>query len=139
MVINQFSAIKRNPTLKGEVNNLPSMTVSNQSLSVRDIIERFTVGALLPQHHRPSYYDGLDDFDADDDTLRPDFDLSDVTMQSEEIKAALEAERIRKKEERSNSKQSEESDEPDEKRKVQPKKASVEATAENDANSLDDK
>ena len=72
------------------------LTVPNQSLSVNDILTNFTRGVGMQSVARSVYYDGIDDFDSDDDTLRPDFDLSDVSSASEEINNALKAESERK-------------------------------------------
>lgn len=68
------------------------LTVPNQSLSVNDILTNFTRGVGMQSVARSVYHDGYDDFDSDDDTLRPDFDLSDVSNASEEINNALKAE-----------------------------------------------
>lgn len=72
------------------------LTVPNQSLSVNDILTNFTRGVGMQSVARSVYYDDFDDFDSDDDTLRPDFDLSDVSNASVEIQNALQAESERK-------------------------------------------
>lgn len=83
MVLNQFRAIERKTV--GEINKEPSLTVPNQSLSVRDILQRYTMGTMIPEMSRSVYYDGLEDFDQSDETLKPDFDLSDATRISQEV------------------------------------------------------
>ncbi len=74
-----ITAYNFDPTMyKGEINELKSETIQGQALSVKDVLIRFSRGTL-PNIEFPTYYDGEDpDFDADDPTLRPDFDLSDT-------------------------------------------------------------
>lgn len=60
---------------------LPSVTVPDQSLTVREIFERFTRGQGV-QGAKSVYYDETEEVD---ETLAPDFDLSDVTRISQEI------------------------------------------------------
>lgn len=95
MVINQFSAIQRKT--QGEVNNEPSLTIPNQSLTVRDILERFTRGMMIPDSAQPHYFDGEEDFDAVDPRLEKDFDLSDVSRlmadNQEFIQASVDAQK----------------------------------------------
>lgn len=62
---------------KGDKNELPSETIQGQSLTVTEVLIRFSRGTL-PNIQFPIYYDEIEDFDADDPTLRPDFDLSDT-------------------------------------------------------------
>ena len=62
---------------KGEINELESETIQGQALSVTEVLTRFSRGTL-PNIQFPTYYDEVEDFDADDPTLRPDFDLSDT-------------------------------------------------------------
>lgn len=62
---------------KGDKNSLPSETIQGQSLTVTEVLIRFSRGTL-PDIQFPTYYDEVEDFDADDPTLRPDFDLSDT-------------------------------------------------------------
>lgn len=54
-ISNHWSA--RKLTNKGEVNTKPSQTVPNQSLSVKEIITRFTQGRPLPSNGEPWYTD----------------------------------------------------------------------------------
>ena len=81
---------------KGDKNELPSETIQGQSLTVTEVLIRFSRGTL-PNIQFPVYYDEIEDFDADDPTLRPDFDLSDtdniqeyidyLTIKKEEIES----------------------------------------------------
>ena len=115
------------------------LTVPNQSLSVNDILTNFTRGVGMQSVARSVYYDGIDDFDSDDDTLRPDFDLSDVSSASEEINNALKAESERKA--RKKIKEEETDDEIDDepKAKSSAKKGVSEPAGEEPPNSLDNK
>lgn len=57
-----------------------SMTIPNQSYSVREILQRFQAGTLA-NISKPIYYeleDDSDDFDNVDITQSPDFDLVDA-------------------------------------------------------------
>lgn len=71
-----------------------SLTIPDQSMSIREIIQRFSSGGNIDRMAKPVYYDGLDDYDQADPTLRGDFDLSDATAISQEI-----ADRLKEKEE----------------------------------------
>lgn len=64
---------------KGEINNSPSETVQGQSLSVNEILIKFTQGTLGDIVH-DHYYDEDPNFDDIDPTLSPDFDLSDTDI-----------------------------------------------------------
>jgi hypothetical protein len=57
----------------------PSMTVPDQSLTVAEILDRYTRGIAPPCAHTP-IYDDRDDLGFDDvnPVDRPDFDLSDI-------------------------------------------------------------
>jgi len=73
-----ITAFDYDPTIhKGEISELESETVQGQSLTVTEVLTRFSRGTL-PNIQFPTYYDEIEDFDADDPTLRPDFDLSDT-------------------------------------------------------------
>lgn len=84
-----------------------SQTVPDMSLSVRDILDRFTRG--LPTESIDAYYSSVEDFDDIPANLPPDFDLTDIdearrntdvwaqTWKEEQL--ALEEERQRKLEE----------------------------------------
>lgn len=95
MVLNQFRAIERKTV--GEINKEPSLTVPNQSLSVRDILQRYTMGAMIPEVSHSVYYDGEEDFDAVDPRLDRDFDLSDISRlmadNQEYIESTLDAQK----------------------------------------------
>jgi len=92
-----ITAFNYDPTIhKGEINEQPSETIEGQALTVTEVLVRFSRGTL-PNIQFPTYYDEVEDFDADDPTLRPDFDLSDtdniqeyinyLTSKKEEIEA----------------------------------------------------
>lgn len=93
-----ITAFNYDPSInKGEINEMESETIQGQALTVTEVLIRFSRGTL-PDIKFPTYYDGEDpDFDADDPTLRPDFDLSDtdniqeyidyLTSKKEEIQA----------------------------------------------------
>lgn len=68
-----------------------SLTVPNQSMTVREIVERFVRGQDIDSISHDVYYDGLEDYDRADPTLRPDFDLSDYSAISEEIEERIRA------------------------------------------------
>ena len=107
------------------------LTVPNQSLSVNDILTNFTRGVGMQSVARSIYYDGFDDFDSDDDTLRPDFDLSDVSNASEEIINALKAESERKAREKLRRRKPTTKSKTSQKRKIPLKKAFLSLKAKN--------
>lgn len=73
-----ITAFNYDPSInKGEVNEMESETIQGQALTVTEVLIRFSRGTL-PNIQFPTYYDEVEDFDADDPTLRPDFDLSDT-------------------------------------------------------------
>lgn len=73
-----ITAFDYDPTInKGEINEMKSETIQGQALTVTEVLTRFSRGTL-PNIQFPTYYDEVEDFDADDPTLRPDFDLSDT-------------------------------------------------------------
>lgn len=73
-----ITAFDYDPTINiGEINEQESETIQGQSLTVTEVLTRFSRGTL-PNIQFPTYYDEFEDFDADDPTLRPDFDLSDT-------------------------------------------------------------
>jgi len=73
-----ITAFNYDPTIhKGEINEQPSETIEGQALTVTEVLTRFSRGTL-PNIQFPTYFDEVEDFDADDPTLRPDFDLSDT-------------------------------------------------------------
>ena len=114
------------------------MTVPNQSLSVNDILTNFTRGVGMQSVARSVYYDGLDDFDSDDDTLRPDFDLSDVSSLSEEINASI-AESQRKARKKIKEEETDEEIEDEPKAKNSAKKGVSEPKGEESPKTIDDK
>ena len=92
-----ITAFDYDPTInQGEINEQPSETIEGQALTVTEVLIRFSRGTL-PDIQFPTYFDEYEDFDADDPTLRPDFDLSDtdniqeyidyLTSKKEEIEA----------------------------------------------------
>jgi len=80
-----------------DLDYLTDMTVPNQSLTVQEIMERFTRGQSLPDITRRVSFDGSDDFDSIDRTQEPDYDLSDATIDLAELKADIDAKRQAKK------------------------------------------
>lgn len=83
-----FKSISRPGSDPGEINNLPSMTVPDQSYTVRDLLERFTTG-VLPVSSRTPVYSDNPDFDNYDEIENPDFDLSDYHSGMLELEASL--------------------------------------------------
>lgn len=68
--------------------SLPAMTVPDQSLTVRELLERFTTGLLTPQSvWHEDIGDDISDLDNPNPADRPDFDLTD----RDAIRAAGEA------------------------------------------------
>lgn len=87
----------------GEINTMPSDTIEGQSLTVNEILIKFTQGTI-PNIAFDNYYDSDQnediDFDSYDITLNPAFDLADATqMQLEAEQFKKEAERIKKERE----------------------------------------
>ncbi|MEM1832096.1 MAG: hypothetical protein QXJ97_11275 [Desulfurococcaceae archaeon] len=73
-----ITAYNYDPSMhKGEINEMESETIEGQALTVTEVLIRYSRGTL-PNIQFPTYYDEVEDFDADDPTLRPDFDLSDT-------------------------------------------------------------
>ena len=73
------------------------MTVPDQSISIKDMIERFVRGEAV-NGGRPHYYDEMESFENVDPTLDPDFGLSDYAIITNEIqdrKRAKRAERAK--------------------------------------------
>lgn len=115
------------------------LTVPNQSLSVNDILTNFTRGVGMQSVARSVYYDGLEDFDSDDDTLRPDFDLSDVSYASVEISNALKAESERKARKKIKEEETDDEIEDEPKAKNSAQKGVSEPKGEEPPKTLDDK
>ena len=63
-------------SIKERSNEKESETIQGQSLTVTEVLIRYSW--YVPDIQFPTYYDEIEDFDADDPTLRPDFDLSDT-------------------------------------------------------------
>lgn len=62
----------------GWCSDLPSMTVPDQTLSVRELLERFTTGLLTPQSvWHDDVGDDFSDLDNPNPADAPDFDLVD--------------------------------------------------------------
>lgn len=95
--------INYNPEDGQEYNTLPSCTIPDESLSIREIFERYAQGRPLDVVQRTGYYEG-DDFDYYDDLDRPDVDLVDYherAMFEEQERARIDAEIAAKAKERS--------------------------------------
>lgn len=86
---------------KGEINNSPSETIEGQSLSINEILIKFTQGTL-PNIGLDNYYDTDHneeiDFDSYDPTLDPAFDLADATQLQFEAMQRIQEEIQRKNE-----------------------------------------
>lgn len=59
-----------------EVNNEPSETIPDQSLTIKEILQRFKAGTL-PPIQKETYFEDDPDIDNPDPMYRPDFDLVD--------------------------------------------------------------
>ena len=57
----------------------PSVTVPDDALSVKQLLDRFTSGVELPPIQKSAYYEDNQDFDSYDVTKDPAFDLADAT------------------------------------------------------------
>lgn len=68
----------------GELNTMPSETVPDGALSVREILRRFTTNTLLPIAKTP-YYDEEANYDSFDVTANPAYDLADYTADINDI------------------------------------------------------
>lgn len=62
----------------------PSLTIPDQSMTIRQILDRSIAGSVSYETH-PVYYDNVDDFDAVDVTLSPDFDFSDYIAEKQAL------------------------------------------------------
>lgn len=63
------------PNYRYEVNNEPSQTVVNDSMTIKQIIDRFTIGQDVPRKN-PVYMDA--ELDQIDSRFSPNQDLTDV-------------------------------------------------------------
>lgn len=75
--------------IDGEVNNEPSLTVPDQSLTIPEILDMYTRGLSIDQLIKPTV--GYDDpsWDDIDPTLDPTFDVLSAKIQLDEINANL--------------------------------------------------
>lgn len=84
--------------------SLPSQAVPDQSLTVRDLLERFTTGILTPQAvWHEDIGDDISDLDNPNPADAPDFDLTDrdvIRQAAQDAKEAAERLRRRKDEQR---------------------------------------
>lgn len=62
-----------------------SITVPDEALSVKQLLDRFTSGVELPPIQKPAYYEDSQDFDSYDVTKDPAFDLADATSALHEL------------------------------------------------------
>lgn len=80
----------------GEKNTLPSMTVPGRSMTIKEILARFTSGMLSPEDLRPAYYDDPNgdnvEFDDPTDDLLYDgsTDLTQIQAAQEDALSRLE-------------------------------------------------
>lgn len=82
--------------LTGEINNSPSETIQGQSLTVNEILIKFSQGTLpniVLDYYFDTDQDEEIDFDSIDPTLDPSFDLADATI----LQNQAEYERMRAK------------------------------------------
>lgn len=61
-----------------------SQFVPGQCYTIKEILERFTLGMAPPVYH-PGAFDENPDFESWDETQAPDFDLADFTQLSAEL------------------------------------------------------
>ena len=84
--------------------DLPSQAVPDQSLTVRDLLERFTTGLLSPQAvWHEDIGDDVSDLDNPNPADAPDFDLTDrdaIRQAAQDAKETAERLRRRKDEQR---------------------------------------
>lgn len=83
-----------------EVNEEPSMTVPDMSYSIKEILEKFTNGVDLMVSKMPQYAENqelVDEFEQEPDYLKPDFDLTDVPLKTEDD---IKPEYVKKREKR---------------------------------------
>lgn len=73
----------------GEINLLPSMTVPDMSLTIPEIIDRYTRGLPLSLNTLPAVGYDDPDFDDIDPTRDPAFDLNDAKRLSLEIQEKI--------------------------------------------------
>ena len=83
------------------------VTVPDQSMTIREIMDRFVVGQEM-SIGKYIYYDGSENFDDIDETLDPAFDLADHTAISQEIASN----KAKRKAKANGDKRSSEADEP---------------------------
>lgn len=74
----------------GEILDPTSETIQGQSLTVQEILIKFSQG-VLPPIKFPTYYDEEPDYDSFDPTLSGDFDLSDTDYIEDRISALNES------------------------------------------------
>lgn len=55
-----------------------SETIEGQSQPIREILVKFQKGTLEMDIQMPVYYDNIEDFNATDPTLSPDYDIVDA-------------------------------------------------------------
>lgn len=71
---------------EGEVNDQPSVTIPDRSLSISEILHRFGMG-VVPMAQQ-GYFDETDDDFEEDETRVPGFDFADAFNMEQELKAA---------------------------------------------------
>lgn len=88
-IYNVFTARLRGEDVRKEpINDKPSMTVPNQSLSIQEIMVRFRAGVPVQGVRDVVYNDGLVN-----EVKNPNYDLVDAHMALQEIGQKLDAER----------------------------------------------
>lgn len=104
--------------LKGDMeeNNDPSLTVPDMSYSIREILEKFTQGIDLQVSKNPQYAENqelIDEFEQEPDYIKPDFDLTDVPLKTED---EIKPEYVKKREKRNEVKATEQKTDEEEKK-----------------------
>lgn len=96
--LNQFQVMAKYPKGRPTIKDFgESLTVPDQAMTIKEILRRSALGQSTSVHS--VYYDP-EGTEEPDETLRPDFDLSDVSRIQDEIKenkARLDALKARKK------------------------------------------
>nr|QJB19970.1 MAG: hypothetical protein [Microvirus sp.] len=82
-----------------------SMTVPDQAMTIKQILEKYTNGINPNVSRQVGYHDGEPTFDDIDPTRDPEFDLADITIHKDELEKKIslqeqrESEKIKKKKE----------------------------------------
>lgn len=83
------------PTGSAEINELPSMTIPDMSLTVKDLYQRYRLGTLPAEFVRSVLYDECDDFDSVVANYLPEYDLVDAHAELAKLRQKFELMRSR--------------------------------------------